>query len=193
MNEAGRTMAKLASSVPAQASERQSATAYLSPKCEVVAAPGKGGHAVVAREPIAGEELIAMWSGRIIEGDQIETLDEALRHRVVQVEEDLYLVSLSPMEGADLINHSCNPNAGLRGQIAIVGMRDIAPGEEVTIDYAMCDSSAYDEFHCSCGANLCREQVTGEDWRRPELQRRYAGYFSPYLQFRIEKLKADLC
>ncbi|XSG81062.1 MAG: SET domain-containing protein [Methyloligella sp. ZOD6] len=169
----------------------QEETAYLSAKCSVVAAPAKGGHAVVAKESIAKEELIAMWSGRIVTGDGLDTVDEALRHRIVQVEEDLYLVSLSPMEGADLINHSCMPNAGLRGQIALVAMREIAPGEEITIDYAMCDGTPYDEFACFCNATSCRGKVTGEDWKRPELQRRYAGYFSPYLQRRIEHLKDD--
>jgi len=184
-------MAKLAFSQPETASDRSDATAYLSPKCEVVEAPEKGGHAVLAKDPIVRDELIAMWSGRIIPGEAIETVAEELRHRVVQVEEDLYLVSLTPMEGADLINHSCEPNAGLRGQIALVAMREIAPGEEITIDYAMCDGSSYDEFPCSCNAATCRGKVTGEDWKRPELQARYAGYFSPYLQRRIDYLKDE--
>jgi len=36
-------------------------------------------------------------------------------------------------------------------------------------------------FECECGAPNCRKIVTGKDWQRPELQRRYAGYFSAYL------------
>jgi len=52
-------MAKLAVSVQAPVSQDE--TAYLSPKCEVVEAPEKGGHAVLAREPIGRDELIAMW------------------------------------------------------------------------------------------------------------------------------------
>ena len=66
---------------------------------------------------------------------------------------------------------------GLDGQIAIVAMRDIEPGEEVTIDYAMCDGSPYDEFDCACGTALCRGRVTGEDWRDPALWKRYQGHF----------------
>jgi hypothetical protein len=54
----------------------------------------------------------------------------------------------------------------------------------------MTDSSDYDEFTCRCGTALCRGQVTGQDWRRPELQERYRGYFSPYLQQRIDNLKS---
>jgi hypothetical protein len=32
--------------------------------------------------------------------------------------------------------------------------------------------------------------VSGSDWSRPELWKKYDGYFSPYLARRIEKLKA---
>ena len=70
-------------------------------------------------------------------------------------------------------------------------MRDIRPGEEICLDYAMCDGSNYDEFDCSCGSPDCRHRVTGEDWKRPELWKRYEGYFSPYLQRRITALKRE--
>jgi hypothetical protein len=67
-------------------------------------------------------------------------------------------------------------------------MRDIGVGEEITFDYAMSDSADYDEFDCSCGTPLCRRRVTGDDWMRPDLQHRYAGWFSSYLARRIAAL-----
>ncbi|MEG6508828.1 SET domain-containing protein [Methyloligella sp. 2.7D] len=152
-------------------------------------APEKGGKTVVAREAIGKDELIAMWSGRLVPGAALAQLSEALRRRTVQVDEDLFLTSLNTTEGADMLNHSCAPNAGIRGQIGIVAMRDIAPGEEVTFDYAMCDSAPYDEFDCGCGAPECRGKVSAEDWRNPVLWLRYSGYFSTYLAVRIAKLQ----
>jgi hypothetical protein len=68
-------------------------------------------------------------------------------------------------------------------------MRDIEPGEEICFDYAMSDSTDYDEFVCGCGAPNCRKKVTGNDWRNPVLWERYQGYFSPYLQLKINELK----
>ena len=68
----------------------------------------------------------------------------------------------------------------MSGQIGVVALRDLAAGDEICIDYAMCDGSPYDEFECGCGTPTCRGRITGDDWRRPELQARYAGYFSPY-------------
>ena len=71
-------------------------------------------------------------------------------------------------------------------------MRDIAVGEEVCLDYAMCDGSDYDEFDCSCGSPNCRGRISRSDWERPELWERYNGYFSPYLQRRIARLKKEV-
>jgi hypothetical protein len=148
-----------------------------------------GGKAVYAREAIEPGELVAVWSGRIVSADELDELPPEIRRHTVQVEERLYLASLSPDEPPDFINHSCEPNAGLDGQVAIVALHRIQPGEEVTIDYAMCDGSAYDEFECGCGMPACRGRVTGQDWRIPQLWERYAGHFSPYLERRIKALK----
>jgi hypothetical protein len=60
-------------------------------------------------------------------------------------------------------------------------MRDIAAGEELTIDYAMIDDHP-GVLACRCGAANCRRVVFGQDWRRPDLQARYGRYLSWYLQ-----------
>jgi hypothetical protein len=124
-----------------------------------------------------------------VSAEELDELSEDIRRHTVQVEERLYLASHGPDEGPDFINHSCDPNTGLEGQIALVALQRILPGEEVTIDYAMCDGSPYDEFDCACGSPICRGRVTGDDWRNPVLRERYAGHFSPYLERRIKALK----
>ena len=166
-------------------------TAYLSHKLEVRCHPVHGEWAVFACEPLQPGELVAIWSGFIVNGAKLKMLPEEMQKHTLQVEEDAYLVTSVPDEPADYINHSCNPNVGLSGQITLVAMRDIEPGEEICFDYAMSDGSPYDEFECACGATNCRGRVTGDDWRRPELWARYAGYFSPYLQRRIEALRTQ--
>jgi uncharacterized protein len=166
-------------------------TAYLTDKCEVRNRDVTGGKAVFARVLIEPGEIIALWSGRIVSAEELEELPAEIRRHTVQVEEGLYLASLTADELPDYINHACDPNAGLAGEITIVAMRPIRPGEEVTIDYAMCDGSPYDEFDCACGSVNCRGRVTGDDWRDPVLWERYRGHFSPYLQRRIEDLQRE--
>jgi len=74
------------------------------------------------------------------------------------------------------------------GGTVLVALRDIAPEEELTFDYATCDGSDYDEFTCLCATPSCGVTVTGTDWRLPELHVKYAGWFSPYLARRIAAL-----
>ncbi|HLO32501.1 MAG TPA: SET domain-containing protein-lysine N-methyltransferase [Anaerolineales bacterium] len=163
---------------------------YLNPKCESGSRAEKGGCGVFAREPIRKGELISLWGGRIVTADELDPNMPNFTQRILQVEEGLYLETPERLEPSDCFNHSCDPNVGLSGQIGVVAMRDIEPGEELSFDYAMCDSTPYDEFDCCCGSENCRGSVTGSDWMRPDLWEKYDGYFMPYLARRIEALKA---
>jgi hypothetical protein len=163
---------------------------YLNPKCDSGQFEEKGGCGVFAREPIKKGELLALFGGRIARKDELDPNMPHFTQRVLQVEDDFYLITPDPLEPSDCFNHSCEPNAGFTGQIGIVAMRDIKAGEEINFDYAMCDGSVYDEFKCYCGSENCRGQVKGNDWSRPELWEKYDGYFMPYLARRIEALKA---
>lgn len=163
-------------------------TSYLSPKLEVRPTPLKGDFGVFAREPIEVGEIVAVWGGDAMQCAQVAGLSEREQGLALQVERDLFLVSSRPAEPADFVNHSCNPNAGIQGQIVLVALRPIAVDDEVCYDYAMSDSAVIQPFTCECGAPHCRHTITVDDWRRPELHERYAGYFSWYLQQQIERL-----
>lgn len=160
-------------------------SSYLSAKLQ--ARPKTEGNGIFAREPLKKDELLAVFGGTVYEWTAFTTLPERERSLSLQVEENLFLVP-EKIGAGDYVNHSCDPNAGLSGQIALVAMREIQPGEEVCFDYAMSDTTPYDEFDCQCGAANCRGRVTGNDWRIRALQQRYAGYFTPYVQRRIGAL-----
>ena len=161
---------------------------WLSPKAQARPAGGKGWGSF-AIEPIGKGETVVAFGGWVVTRAVLSTLIEDRQHRSIQVDEDLYLVSSDTPEPGDMLNHSCEPNCGLVGGTLLVAMRDIAVGEEVTFDYAMCDASDYDEFACLCGEPTCRGTVTGSDWRDPVIQAKYMGWFSPYLMRRIAALE----
>lgn len=169
-------------------------TGFLSPKLlgRVIEAPSGRPEirGVFARSAVHEGEVLAVWGGEVITSAEVCKLRPDELRLTLQIDEDAYILSGS--EGpADWVNHSCEPNAGLRGQIVLVAMRNIRPGEQVCFDYAMSDGSDYDEFECSCGSKLCRRKVTGADWRKKSLWQRYDGYFSPYLSARISALRAQ--
>jgi|SRR5436189_3878533 len=62
--------------------------------------------------------------------------------------------------GTHYINHSCTPNAFTRTvhrQLIFFALRDIQPGEEITIDYESTLHS--DSKRCTCGAATCRKTI----------------------------------
>ena len=148
---------------------------------------GKG---VFAVEPIAAGEVVEVKSGHVVDRTTLRSLPERLQNSEIGVADGLHLVALSDAEYDAVmlyINHSCQPNVGVRGNIVFVAMRDIAAGEELTIDYAMIDD--HDEsMTCHCSAPNCRRVITGQDYRIPELRHRYGHFLSAYL---IDKLAAE--
>jgi SET domain-containing protein len=164
---------------------------YLSPKVEAFALPQKGGFGVRAVSFIPAGELIVFWGGDIVTTEQLDTLPLDRQIHGIQVHDNLFQVPSGDAQPGDYVNHSCEPNAGLDSPISLVAMHDILPGEEICFDYAMSDSTFYDHFECTCGTPNCRGQFTGHDWRRLDLQQRYRGYFSPYLQRRIDQLTVE--
>jgi uncharacterized protein len=84
------------------------------------------------------------------------------------------------------ICHSCEPNLGIKNRTLFVATRDIAAGEEVTIDYAMIGYEYTDEVSdtgrvCKCGKPSCRGVWGCYKELSPELKQKYAGYISDYL------------
>ena len=159
------------------------ASCLVSKKC--VGRPAKTGSGLFAFENINRGQLLVSFGGRVVDLRRLLKLGREAAKLAVQIDEDRYL--LSQVEGpGDWVNHSCEPNAGIQGQVSLVALRDIDIGEEILYDYAMTDGSSSDEFDCLCGTVECRGRVTGNDWALPELQMKYAGYFSTYLTARSQ-------
>jgi SET domain-containing protein len=160
---------------------------YLSPKTAVKASPIHG-RGLFAIAPICQGELVAIKGGYIFTRQQWQALEPTLGPADIPIADGFYIGphSMPEREGNMIFsNHSCEPNIGVQGQIVFVALRDIQAGEELTHDWAMTDDDI-DEMVCHCGAPTCRGIVTGQDWRRKELQEKYGQYMSWYL---LEKIK----
>ena len=58
--------------------------------------------------------------------------------------------------GAEIINHSCDPNLVsriMKGHVLYMSLRTIKPGEELTVNYNF--GKDVRTFPCSCGAASC--------------------------------------
>ena len=166
---------------------------YRSPKTDVRESKIHG-RGLFATADIGKDEIVAIKGGHIIDR---ATLQREITPRLgpveIQIDDDLFIAPVNEDEREMSMlysNHSCDANLGMRGEITFVAMRDIRAGEELTHDWATTDDDDY-SVECKCGAPNCRKILTGKDWQRPELQKRYAGYFSAYLKRKIAAVGAN--
>ncbi|MEZ4668357.1 MAG: SET domain-containing protein-lysine N-methyltransferase [Anaerolineae bacterium] len=141
---------------------------------------------MIATECIRTGEVVVVFGGPYAdtEGAQL-----AIQHGkgVMQWDEDVWSIEAEGDDPVYRINHSCAPNTWMLDVFTLVARTEIQPGQEVTADYALWEANEdyVSAWTCGCGTPQCRGRVTGRDWRLPQLQREYAGHFSPLLNRRI--------
>lgn len=119
---------------------------------------GKGCFATVC---FPGGKKIAAYTGELI--PDAEATRRGEKRRVLRICAIDYHWSLDGSHGGNgthYINHSCQPNAYMKtlyGHVLFLALRDIQPGEEITIDYQSTLHS--DKKRCYCGAKNCRGTI----------------------------------
>src|SRR5262245_13232674 len=162
---------------------------YRSPKTAVRPSP-IGGHGLFAAAPIGRGEVVCVKGGHLLDRAGLAEHRRAVNDAELQVTDDLFLAPVTEAEFDRVmmfLNHSCEPNVGVQGQIVFVAMRDVAAGEEMTLDYATIDCDT-EPMACRGGSAACRGVVIGNDWRRPDIRWRYVRYFAWHL---LVKMSAE--
>jgi uncharacterized protein len=132
--------------------------------------------------------MIALWGGIIYSLEEVLQLAKKYPHfetHTVSIYKDFYLGPLttedSELDETELFNHSCDPNAGVKGQIVVVARRDIHNGEEICFDYDTTETSAV-PFVCRCRSLWCRGMIDGSAWKNASFRTRNHGYLSWYIE-----------
>jgi len=128
-------------------------SSWFNPKTEKRGSPIQG-RGLFAHEAITAGEIVAVKGGAVMDSAAFARLRAEVSPAEIQVEDDLYIApgSADEVEASLLcLNHSCDPNVGVRGQITFVAMRDVPAGAELTIDYAMIDGDPQERMTCACG------------------------------------------
>ena len=118
---------------------------------------GKG---CFATKPFSGRRKIAEYTGEKISNAEAKRRGSRRRLRICAINNRWSLDGSRGGNGTHYINHSCEPNAFMKisyGHILFIALRDIKPGEEITIDY---ESTLHpDSKRCICGAETCRGTI----------------------------------
>jgi SET domain-containing protein len=78
--------------------------------------------------------------------------------RISELETEWYIDGSVDGNQTQYINHSCDPNADavvIDGSLFIFALREIAAGDEITVDYL--NSFEQDQSVCQCRTASCRQ------------------------------------
>lgn len=161
---------------------------WLSPLARVDRSPIHG-DGLFAVAPLTAGTVVSRFGGRLVsDAEQHRLFADAARSGTyvdaLSLAADLNLV-LPPDAPQHAGNHSCDPNTWWVDPCTVLARRDVAPGEELTLDYATITDDPDFAMPCSCRAVSCRGRVTGRDWRLPTLQAEYGPHWVPILRERI--------
>lgn len=158
---------------------------WMSPKVDIRESTIHG-RGMFAASPLSAGEAVVVWGGALVDREAA-ALARSEGKLVMQLDDNLYSVEERGEDETYFMNHSCDPNVWMADAATLVARRSIPTGEELTVDYALFEAAEDFEatWECRCGSTVCRKRVTGQDWRRPDLQRRYAGHFLPLIARRI--------
>lgn len=119
-----------------------------------------------------GEEYQLLSRERVAAGSRLFTIDGVLTcaptRYSVQVGRDAH-VDLSGEYGLEevmdrfywrFINHSCAPNTLFKGR-ALVALKSIEPGQEITFDYNSTEYELTEPFDCCCESDCCKGRIRG--------------------------------
>jgi hypothetical protein len=134
-----------------------------------------GEKGVFAKGPIQRGEIVTIFVGDFVTGQELAGMSQQLQKQSLQVSDNVFQIAtrqphLNPQafDLAENYNHSCNPNLFLAGNNVLVAGRDIQPGEELFFDYGTSDGPFNPDrgWQCDCGARQCRKQTTPFDYRQ---------------------------
>jgi uncharacterized protein len=135
---------------------------------------GKG---IFAKVNLKKGNVIFAWEGRKKKGN----FPWYVGDRWLQVQDDEWIAPLRSNPGW-YINHSCNPNSGIKNSIKIVAIKNIRRGEEVTYDYSTSESEDNWYLKCHCNSKNCRHIIRSYKFLSAELKLKYSDFISEYLK-----------
>ena len=109
-----------------------------------------------ASAPIAADALLKRMGGRLIDDKEMQSVaGSGEPFSAYRVGPDTHLL-MTWDDPASRGNHSCDPNCWLTSTFEVIARRDIAAGEELTLDYATMTVDPAWAMACACGTQLCR-------------------------------------
>lgn len=144
-------------------------------------AKGKGVFAL--RNFKRGEFIFRRRHGSMVCNQDIHLLSEEDQRHLCELDWETSAILLAP---GCFLNHSCDPNAMRKGT-HVYAWKDIAQGDEITIDYRL-NAFTNERWDCSCGSSNCQGYVISDFFSLTEEQQKtYLPYAPAFIQAEYRK------
>ena len=133
----------------------------------------KYGKGVFANKDFSKGDFIIEFKGKIYQRkDKPRGLHSRINH-YLQIGKKLYIGPSKKID--DYINHSCNPNTGIKisNKARLFAIKKIRKGEEITFDYSTTMDEDYWEMNCSCRSGNCRKLIRDFKYLQKSFQQKY--------------------
>jgi len=137
------------------------------------------GEGLFAKNNIKREEAIFVFKGKLIKASYDS--DCYIGPRWLGVGRCLW-INVSKTNPGYYINHSCKPNAGFKGKVTVVAMRNIKKDEEITIDYSITEEDPYWKMKCKCGEKNCRKIIRSIQFLPEKIFKKYKSFIPIFFQ-----------
>lgn len=127
------------------------------------------GRGLFAKRVFKKGEEIFKFTGEIINFQQTLNRENDFGDPL-QIGKDIYLNLEEPMR---FINHSCDPNTGIKNDVFLIALKNIQKGEEIYFDYSTSMDEDYWIMHCECGNENCRKLIKDFKHLPPQMKQKY--------------------
>ena len=132
------------------------------------------GRGVFSKEYIEVGDEILKFNGPLVGINDLPKPYTAENDYYLQIGENLFIGPSGEID--DYVNHSCEPNSGIKFDmdgIKLVAITSITAGHQITFDYSTTMHNFDYEMNCACGSNKCRRRVKNFVELPREIQARY--------------------
>ncbi|MDX1709350.1 MAG: SET domain-containing protein-lysine N-methyltransferase [Desulfobacterales bacterium] len=129
---------------------------------------------VFTKQPLTAGEEILQFDGPVVGSQDLPDPYTAKTDYYLQIGENLFMGPSGKID--DYVNHSCQPNCGIKFDVDAIKLVAIVPinaGHQITFDYSTTMHNATYKMKCACGLKKCRRRVKNFVELPAEIQARY--------------------
>ncbi|MBS3051052.1 MAG: SET domain-containing protein-lysine N-methyltransferase [Candidatus Aenigmarchaeota archaeon] len=128
---------------------------------DLIVSETRNGKGLFSNKNFFKEDVVLLIEGELLRSEELNLKGKKFINNAFRFDEEFYLSPNGRL--GDFLNHSCNPNCGIRivdGSMFLVALMDIPKGSEIVMDYStiIADDDIW-KMRCNCGSGNCRKSI----------------------------------